>query len=185
MLMVCLKYHLEKYFFCYTVYQPLIDEMKKEIPLIEFHQGLPTMDTLTEWGAIHGHKIVVMNDLMMDAANSDEILHLMCVGSHHHQITVIHILQNLFQKGKSMRTASLNCHYFILMANKRDTLQINTLGGQVFPGQLKFFMRSFEIATQETLSYLFLDLCLRSEKSYQLRTCILPGESIIVYHPIK
>jgi hypothetical protein len=43
--------------------------MKKEIPLIEFHQGLPTMDTLTEWGAIHGHKIVVMNDLMMDAAN--------------------------------------------------------------------------------------------------------------------
>ena len=183
--MVCLKYHLQKYFFCYTVYQPLIDEMKKEIPLIEFHQGLPTMDTLTEWGAIHGHKIVVMNDLMMDAANSDEILHLMCVGSHHHQITVVHILQNLFQKGKSMRTASLNCHYFILMANKRDTLQINTLGGQVFPGQLKFFMRSFEIATQEKLSYLFLDLCPRSEKSYQLRTCILPGESTIVYHPIK
>ena len=105
--MVCLKYHLQTYFFCYTVYQPLYDEMKKEIPLIEFHQGLPTMDTLTECGAIHGHKIVVMNDLMMDAANSDEILHLMCVGSHHHQITVIHILQSLFQKAKSMRTASV------------------------------------------------------------------------------
>ena len=30
--------------------------------------------------------------LMMDAANSEEIVHLMCVGSHHHQITVIHIL---------------------------------------------------------------------------------------------
>jgi hypothetical protein len=35
------------------------------------------MDTLTEWGAIHGHNIVVLDDLMMDAANSDEILHLM------------------------------------------------------------------------------------------------------------
>jgi cobalamin biosynthesis Co2+ chelatase CbiK len=146
-----------KIFFCYAVYQPLYDEMKKEIPLIEFHQGLPTMDTLTEWGAIHGHKIVVLDDLMMDAANSDEIVHLMCVGSHHHQITVIHILQNLFQKEKSMRTASLNCHYFILMANKRDTLQINTLGRQVFPGQLKFFMQSFELATQEKFSYLLLD----------------------------
>lgn len=109
----------------------------------------------------------------------------MCVGSHHHQLTVIHILQNLFQKGKSMRTASLNCHYFILMANKRDTLQINTLSRQVFPGQLKFFMRSFELATQEKFSYLLLDLCPRSEKSYQLRTNILPGESTIVYHPIK
>ena len=95
--------------------------------------------------------------LMMDAANSEEIVHLMCVGSHHHQITVIHILQNLFQKGKFMRTTSLNCHYFILMANKRDTLQINTLGRQIIPGQLKFFMRSFELATQENFSYLLLD----------------------------
>jgi hypothetical protein len=37
--------------------------MKKEISLIEFHQGLPTMDTLTEWDAIHGHNIVVLDDL--------------------------------------------------------------------------------------------------------------------------
>ena len=155
-----------KIFFCYAVYQPLYDEMKKEIPLIEFHQGLPTMDTLTEWGAIHGHKIVVLDDLMMDAANSDEIVHLMCVGSHHNQITVIHILQNLFQKEKSMRTASLNCHYFILMANKRDTLQINTLGRQVFPGQLKFFMRSFELATQEKFSYLLLTFFQESQQLY-------------------
>ena len=154
-----------KIFFCYTVYQPLYDEMKKEIPLIEFYQGLPTMDTLTEWGAIHGHKIVVLDDLMMDAANSDEIVHLMCVGSHHHQITVIHILQNLFQKGKSMRTASLICH-FILMASKRDTLQINTLGRQVFPGQLKFFMRSFELATQEKFSYLLLTFFQESQQLY-------------------
>jgi hypothetical protein len=56
-----------------------------------------------------------------------------------------------------MRTASLNCHYLILMANKRDTLQINTLGRQVFPGQLKIVMRSFELATQEKCSYLLLD----------------------------
>ena len=170
-------------FFCYTVYQPLYDEMKKEIPNIHFHQSLPTMDTLTEWGAIHGHKIVVLDDLMMDAANSDEIVHLMCVGSHHHQITVIHILQNLFQKGKSMRTASLNCHYFILMANKRDTLQISTLGRQIFPGQLKFFMQSFTLATQRKFGYLLIDLMPRSDKTYQLRTNILPGESTIVYQP--
>lgn len=86
------------------------------------------------------------------------------VGSHHYQLRVIHILQNIFQKGKSMRTASLNCHYFTLMANKRDTLQINTLGRQVFPGQLKLFMRSFELATQEKFAYLSLDWCPRSEK---------------------
>jgi cobalamin biosynthesis Co2+ chelatase CbiK len=64
--------------------------------------------------------------LMMDAANSEEIVHLMCVGSHHHQITVIHILQNLFQKGKFMRTASLNCHYFILMSRHTVVVGLKT-----------------------------------------------------------
>ena len=39
--------------------------------------------------------------LMMDAANSEEIVHLMCVGSHHHQITVIHILQTYFKRENS------------------------------------------------------------------------------------
>jgi hypothetical protein len=47
---------------------------------------------MLEWGEIMGHKIVVLDDLMMDAADSDGIVHLMCAGSHHHQITVIHIL---------------------------------------------------------------------------------------------
>ena len=28
------------------------------------------MDTLTEWGAITGNKIVVLDDLMMDAADN-------------------------------------------------------------------------------------------------------------------
>lgn len=173
-------------FFCYSVYQDLYTEMKKQIRNIHFHQGLPSKEILREWGDMKGHKIVVFDDLMMDAADSDEIVHLMCVGSHHYQITVIHILQNLFQKGKSMRTASLNCHYFILMANKRDTLQISTLGRQIFPGQLKFFMQSFTLATQrKKFGYLLVDIMPRSDKTYQLRTNILPGESTIVYQPIK
>ena len=36
-----LKIPPTKICFCYTVYQPLYDEMKKEIPLIKFHQVFP------------------------------------------------------------------------------------------------------------------------------------------------
>jgi len=172
-----------KIFFCYSVDQPIYDEMKKEISNIEFHKGFPNMDTLMEWGAIPGHKIVVLDDLMMDAADSPEIAHLMCVGSHHYQITVIHILQNLFVKGKSMRTASLNCHYFILMANKRDMLQVAALGRQIFPGQSKFFLEAFESCTRLPHSYILIDVHPTSDKTYQLRTNILPGQSTIVYQP--
>lgn len=174
-----------KIFFCYTVYQSLYDEMKKEIPNIEFHQGLPSMETLTEWGVMKGHKIVVLDDLMMDAADSSEIVHLMCVGSHHQKITVIHILQNVFQKGKSMRTASLNAHYFILFKSKRDNAQISCLGRQIFPGRVQFFMDAFHKATSRPYGYLLVDLNPHTDISYQLRTNILPGQLTNVFQPAK
>ena len=159
-----------KIFFCLSVWQPIYDKMNEKIKNIEFHKGLPNMDTLSQWGDLQGHKMVVLDDLMMDSADSSEIVHLMCVGSHHHQITVIHILQNLFHKGKAMRTASLNCHYFVLFRNYRDQLQVQTLGRQIFPGQLKYFMDAYLKATSIPYGYLCIDLNPLASKKYQL-TC--------------
>ena len=34
-------------FYCYSVYQDLYNDMKREISNIHFHQGLPSMETLT------------------------------------------------------------------------------------------------------------------------------------------
>lgn len=144
-----------KIFYCYSIWQNLYSDMQNEISNIHFHKGLPSMETL------------------------------MCVGSHHHQITVIHILQNVFHQGKSMRSASVNAHYFILMNNKRDKNQILTLGKQIFPGKTKYFLDSFEKSTSLDFGYLLVDICHRSRKMYQLRTNIIPGQSTIVYEPVK
>ena len=86
----------------------------------------------------------IWQNLYSEAADGSEIVHLMCVQSHHHQITVIHILQNVFHQGLSMRSASINAHYSILMKKKRDKNQILTLGKQIFPGKTKYFLDSFE-----------------------------------------
>ena len=168
-------------YFCFSVWQELYDQMSKNVPNIHFHKGLPSMEELGEWGEQKGHKIVVLDDLMMDAADSLEIAHMMCVGSHHYNMTVIHLLQNVFQKGKSMRTASLNCHYFILFRSYRDVLQIQTLGKQIFPGQLKYFMDVYNKATTQKYSYLLIDLNPHTDKTYQLRTNILPGQFPTIY----
>lgn len=162
--------------FCYGVWQDLYDQMNKEIPFIEFHQGLPSSDEIYEWGAIEGHKILVLDDLMIDAADKVEMAHLLCVGSHHYNITVIHLLQKIFHKGKAMRTASLNCHYFILFPSYKDRLQIQSFGKQLFPGKSKYFMDAFEKATSKPYGYLLVDISPHSDKSYQLRTDILPGQ---------
>ena len=143
-------------YFCYSVWQELYDKMKKDVPYIEFHKGLPSMDEIKNWGEKNGHMIVVLDELMIDAAVSSEMAHIMCVGSHHYNISVIHILQNVFKKGKSMRTASMNCHYFILVRSFRDVLQIQTLGKQMFPGQMKFFMDAYNKATSKRYGYILM-----------------------------
>jgi hypothetical protein len=84
-------------------------------------------------------------------------------------MTVIFLLQNVFQKGKSMRTASLNCHYFIIFGAKRDPSQIATLGRQIFPGNNKYFMSAYKAAISlKPFNFLLVDLSPRSDKSYQL-----------------
>ena len=129
-----------KMFYCYSIWQNLYSDMQNEISNIHFHKGLPSMETLTEWGSLTGHKMLVLDDLMTEAADSSEIVHLMCVGSHYHQITVIHILQNVFHQGKSMRSASVNAHYFILMNNKRDKKSNPNLRKANFPRENEVFL---------------------------------------------
>lgn len=172
-------------YYCYTIWQPLYTEMQKDIQNIYFYQGLPTMTDLKDWGQEEGHKVLVLDDLMVKGSDSDELVHMMCVGSHHTNFTVLYLLQNVFHKSKSLRTASLNCHYFILMTTKRDPSQIQTLGRQIFPGQTKYFMDAYQKSTQYPYGYLLVDINPHSEKAYQLRTNILPGEDTIVYQPAK
>jgi hypothetical protein len=60
-----------------------------------------------------------------------------CIGSHHLNMTIICLVQNVFQKGKIMRTLSLNTHYFVLYKNRRDQEQIQRFGREAFPQQSK------------------------------------------------
>lgn len=172
-------------YYCYVIWQPIYAEMKEVMNNITFYQGFPSMEDLKEWGEEKGHKLLVLDDLMIKGAESEELVHMMCVGSHHSNFTVIFLLQNIFHKSKSLRTASLNCHYFILMTTKRDPSQIQTLGRQIFPGQTKYFMDAYFKSTSSSYGYLLVDINPHSDRAYQLRTRILPGEDTIVYQATK
>jgi hypothetical protein len=97
--------------------------------------------------------------------------------------SMIYLVQNLFQKGRVMRTLSLNMHYFVLFKNYRDQLQIQTFGRQAFPQQLKYFIDAFDKATSSVpYGYLVSDMNPHSNKLYCLRTRIFPGEGTIRAH---
>lgn len=61
--------------FRYGVWQDLYSQMKNEIPFLEFHQGFSSHGEMVEWGGVEGHKILVQDDLMIDAADNMDMVH--------------------------------------------------------------------------------------------------------------
>lgn len=177
---------MNKVYFCYGVDQPLYTHIKNELPEVTFFEGLPSKEELETWHMQEpGHKLLVMDDLMTEASTSKNVVNIYCKYAHHYNFFSILVSQNAFSPGKEFRTISLNTHYFILFKNRRDELQIQTLGRQIFPRQIKYFMDAYRKATERPYGYLLVDLSPHSDPKYKLRTHILPRQSMIVYVPEK
>ena len=120
---------------------------------------------------------------MAECANDKRLAMLFTKGSHHLNLSVIFITQNLFYKGSQIRDVSLNSQYLILFKNRRDLSQIMHLGRQPFSRKSKFFQEVYKNATQKPFSYLLIDLRNETPESLRLRTQILPGQVQYIYKP--
>ena len=103
-------------------------------------------------------------------------MNLFTRGSHHRNLSVIYIVQNIFHLGKGSRSISLNSHYLVLFKNPRDKLQILTLAKQMYPGQTDFFLNHYEEAVKRPFGYLLTDLKTTTQDNCRLRTNVLPSE---------
>ena len=169
-----------KIIYCYSIWQEkLFEEIKDTVENISFHKGLVDEEVFNSNDNVHS--ICVIDDLMVDVADSKFIQKLFCVGSHHLNWTVILIIQNLYQKGKVMRTISLNCRVFIIFRNSRDQGQVKTLARQMFPDNANYFLDAYRKSTAVPYGYLVIDITSTSIEQYQLRSRILPGEDMIIY----
>ena len=122
--------HTCKIIICYDTWQPMFDQLMTNLKEVTFHQGLPNEEQFREWSDIDGHKILVVDDCMAEGVNSTDLMKMFCVSSHHNNITVMFLVQNIFQKGKVMRTLSLNTHFFLIFRSLRNKLQIETLASK-------------------------------------------------------
>ena len=115
--------------------------------------------------------IIVIDDLQISNVFSRE--------SHHRNISVMLILQNLFHQGKYSRDISLNTHYFNLFKTPRDTQQIKLLGQQI--GIQKKLLDVSLDATESPFGYLLIDLSPGNNNTYMLKSSISPDEDTIIY----
>ena len=110
------------------------------MPNTEFVKGIPTALEQDSYFEVNKRNLFVFDDQMIDAGKDKRIVNLFTRGSHHRNLSVIYIVQNLFHQGKGSRSISLNSHYLVLFKNPRDKLQILTLAKQIYPGQTDFFL---------------------------------------------
>ena len=178
------KHRPTSIFYCQGVWQGLYDEMKASIPSIQFVEGLPSKEMMESWAWKEpGHKVLVIDDQLRQAAKSDDIVDLFTKFSHHLNFSVFFIVQNLFSGGKQFRTIALNAHYLCLFRNNRDEMQVQMLGRQIMPGKTSFFLDAYRKATSQSYGYLLIDVSPHSNPQYKLRTNILPNQLMIVYLP--
>lgn len=168
----------QRIYYCYSVWQSRFDEMLSTIKNIEFFQGIKSLDELNTLK----NNLIILDDLLQDCENSDSISHLFTIDSHHRNCSVFFLTQNLFSRGKHMRTISLNCSYMIIFKNPRDKSQINVLARQMFPDKISFFLEAYSDAVEnKSHSYLFLDLKQTTLEKNRIQTGILPEEKRIIY----
>jgi hypothetical protein len=145
------------------------------MPGIEFNQGIPEDIDNADYLDVSQRNLLVLDNLMAQSCKDKRIADLFTKGSHHRNLSIIYIVQNIFHQGKEMRNISLNAHYIVLFKSLRDKQQICMLARQINPGKVQEFM-SYEDATSRPHGYLMLDLKPTTDDQQRLKTNVLPGE---------
>lgn len=158
---------------------------KKEIPYvqIEYFIGLPTLDDIEQAAP----DVVVIDDLMNELKNNKDIKDLFTKVAHHRNMSVILLIQNIFNKERAMRDISINTEYFVLMRGRRMTKQVQTFANQIFSDS-KAVCDIYIDATRDKWSYLLLDSHSEGEDQFGVRTRVfiedLPEHLQIANHSV-
>ena len=153
----------------YKRWQPAYSELQGIIPYIDFVQGIEKQEPDGQ------PTLYIYNDLMKDATRNADICEMYTEGSHHCNLSVICLLQNLYHQGKENRTMNLNTQYIVLFKNPRDQQQVAHLARQMYPNNWQLFLDAYQSATKEPYGYLLVDLKQDTADDARLKTKVIKG----------
>ena len=178
--------HLEELFvnppptihYCYGAWQDGFQDMKDVG--VQFHEGVPTTFHLQKWFPKGG--LLVLDDLMVEGGEDKELLDLFTKHSHHQNITVLYLCQDMFPPGKYAKCISRNAHYIVAFNNPRDQLGMKNLLLQAFPTCWQDMMDVYQKVTERPFGYTVLDLHPASDDMKRVFSHLLTHEGIPRWH---
>ena len=163
---------MQNVLFYYNQWQSLYDELKDLN--VKFFNHIPTKEdviAMCDPFKENGGSIMVIDDFMNDI--SDDIGYMFTVMSHHYNVTIFLLTQNLFPKNKHFRNISINSTYIAIFKNPRDSSQLSLFARQYQPGKSKFLINVYKEATKNPYSYLFFDHHQKTPDSLRIRSNIM------------
>jgi len=88
---------------------------------VSFHEGVPQ-----NFGNEHGKPCLIILDDLLNEVYSKDVCDLFTKSSHHRNISVIHITQNLFHQGRFCRDISLNAKHSVALKRSETRVNFNT-----------------------------------------------------------
>ena len=156
----CFKPEPQRIVWVYGEMQSAYMDLARNIPGIEFIKGYT--NELYETFDPRVCNLLILDDQMENKAahkrGDNDVTKFFTQGSHHRNLTVVYIVQNLFNQDAAMRTISLNTHYMVIFKNPRDATQIRTLGQQMYPDNPRMLVEAYRDATSKPYGYLLLNL---------------------------
>ena len=167
--------------YCYGIYQDLFRKMEQELSFVEFHESLPSKDTID---TLNPGSLVILDDLARNIVDSKQMEELFTMGIHHRKLSVVYINQNMYCQGKYARTINLNTHFLILFKNPRDVSQVACLARQIYPNRTKAVTEAYQDCMKKKYGYLVIDLSPHGEEEHRLRTDIFKDDVTIIYKTV-
>lgn len=155
-----------------------ISKEMKTLNIIEIHTELPN-----SFDDIESDSLIILDDLMLEAFNKP-VCGLFVRKSHHHNISVILISQNVFHQTKLSRDISLNSKYLVFFKNPRDKSQMLPLARQIYPESPMELFRVYKEATSIPYGYLLFDLTQSVNDIIRFRTDIFNDIYTTCYSPV-
>ena len=109
---------------------------------------------------------------MTEAKCDQRIADLFTKCSHHKNISIVYLTQNVFPQGKACRDIALNTQYLVLFNNLIDRQQVATLARRIYLSTRAAFMRKFEDVMARPHGYFLVDLKSGTSEQDRLATDI-------------
>ncbi len=138
-------------FYMYKIWQDFVTTWNlNEVQPIKFIKGLnfDQVDTSEP-------SLLIIDDLLL--SNNKAVAEMFILGSHHKQISLFFLTQNLFPNCDLFRTMSANAHYYVIFHNQRNFKQVHTLARQIYVGRdLKRITNAYKKASERQRGFIVL-----------------------------